>query len=222
MELRKQWFPPQARPQARVSDRRAEILPIATPRVERQHDAHVRLWLDRQAAPIKAFIGDFAAPYGFTHEDIVGHAKPKPLVRCRHAAMVAVWTQFRPSLPEMAKLFNRDHTVVLHALRKLGVPPEYRPTIETHADKILEMVKAKALLREIAEAIGFSVGHVERFIHDKGWRQYREVPRTLASCSETVEKLYREGMSYNRMSKELNFDGSAISRFIKKQGWTRP
>lgn len=43
------------------------------------------------------------------------------IIACRYEAMALVYTHQKRSTPEMGKMFNRDHTAILHALRKAGV-----------------------------------------------------------------------------------------------------
>lgn len=65
-----------------------------------------------------------ARHYGFTADDIRGPRRFASLVKARHAAYAAL-AEARPdwSLLRVARYCNRDHTTVLHALRKMGVRP---------------------------------------------------------------------------------------------------
>jgi len=67
-----------------------------------------------------------AAWHGYTYEDIISPAKPNALVSARQDAMVAVYLNCRCvgerySLLRLGRIFHRDHTTVLHALRKAGL-----------------------------------------------------------------------------------------------------
>ena len=55
-------------------------------------------------------------------EDLLGPRRSAKLVEARHKAIIAVALE-RPklSLPQIGKLFNRDHTTIMHALQKHGV-----------------------------------------------------------------------------------------------------
>lgn len=67
-------------------------------------------------------IRDTATRTGVHISDILGHRMAKGIVAARHEAMTAAYQQ-RPdlSLPQLGKLFGgRDHTTILHAVRKAG------------------------------------------------------------------------------------------------------
>lgn len=54
--------------------------------------------------------------------DIVGPRRTRELVEPRHRCMVAVYTERADlSLPQIGKIFERDHTTIISALRKFNV-----------------------------------------------------------------------------------------------------
>ena len=58
--------------------------------------------------------------YGVTLTEVMGRSRRRPIVSARHAAMRAVSAEFGDSSAEIGRLFNRDHTTVLHALDALN------------------------------------------------------------------------------------------------------
>lgn len=52
---------------------------------------------------------------------ILGQGHARNIVRARYDAMALVYRHTQYSMPRVGRLFDRDHTTVLHALRKLGV-----------------------------------------------------------------------------------------------------
>lgn len=60
-----------------------------------------------------------ALKHGLRVEDIMGRARIVNIIRARHEAIWLVKSH-RPwmSLPEIGRIFNIDHTTVLHAIRK--------------------------------------------------------------------------------------------------------
>lgn len=61
-----------------------------------------------------------ALKHGLAFADLSGPVRSKPVVAARHEAIGLVWTHCRAiSLPAVGRLFNRDHTSILHCLRKL-------------------------------------------------------------------------------------------------------
>ena len=71
--------------------------------------------------PAQLLIKRVALKYGVTYEDILSPAKPTKLVRARFEAIKLVHETYpNKSLPEIGRLFKRDHTSILHVLRKMG------------------------------------------------------------------------------------------------------
>ena len=65
-----------------------------------------------------------AGKHGLTPDDILGERRHKHVIEARWEAIAAVY-QTNPSwtLPQLGRFFCRDHTTVLHALRKMGLRP---------------------------------------------------------------------------------------------------
>lgn len=63
-----------------------------------------------------------ASKHGVTVSAIKGSARHRAIVAIRHEAMAFVY-KLRPdlSLPQIGRVFNRDHTTILHAVRKLEI-----------------------------------------------------------------------------------------------------
>lgn len=91
-------------------------------RAKAEADRVARLKAMIERGDIQAIIAEVALAHRVTVEDILGHGKSAPLVKARHQAMVEVAIR-RPafSLPQLGKVFNRDHTTILHALQKFGI-----------------------------------------------------------------------------------------------------
>ncbi len=71
--------------------------------------------------PAQLLIKRVAMKHGVTYEDIVGPTKPTKLVKARFEAIKLVHETYPcKSLPEIGRLFKRDHTSILHVLRKMG------------------------------------------------------------------------------------------------------
>jgi hypothetical protein len=61
-----------------------------------------------------------ALRHGINVEAISGRSRFRSIVAARHEAIGLVYTHCRRlSLPEIGRLFNRDHTTILHAIEKL-------------------------------------------------------------------------------------------------------
>lgn len=58
---------------------------------------------------------------GITFSDVVSPRRHRDLVEPRHRCMAAVYTERKDlSVPQLGKIFDRDHTTILAAMRKLG------------------------------------------------------------------------------------------------------
>lgn len=65
-------------------------------------------------------IMEVAIAHGVSYEDILGRSRARHLVAARHEAIYEVRKR-RPhlSLPQIGRIFKRDHTSILHALRRM-------------------------------------------------------------------------------------------------------
>lgn len=65
-----------------------------------------------------------AEAYGVEVEDFIGLDRHRPLATQRQVAMAAVKEACELSFPQTAREFGRDHTTVIHAVRKVTANPE--------------------------------------------------------------------------------------------------
>lgn len=88
--------------------------------VAREFDDAMRAVSNRQDA--KQIVIATAREHGMPLAWILGPRRNTCIVRARQEAMARVYDSCHGmSLPQIARLFNRDHTTVLHAVKKLGV-----------------------------------------------------------------------------------------------------
>jgi chromosomal replication initiation ATPase DnaA len=75
-----------------------------------------------EAGGVRGIIAEVALAHRVTVEDILGSSRSAPLVKARHEAIIEVAIR-RPafSLPQIGRCFSRDHTTILHVLRKYGI-----------------------------------------------------------------------------------------------------
>lgn len=88
--------------------------PIKRPRVAKSVRASVITPLGRVAL----VIARVAAEYGVTPEDIMGRGHGRQFVAARHAAYYAVKVATGANLPRLGRIFDRDHSSIIHGLRK--------------------------------------------------------------------------------------------------------
>lgn len=71
----------------------------------------------------RRLIEETAAKHGMTYRDVISASRAKLIVAVRNEA-IRVVADARPdmSLPALGKIFKRDHTTILHSLRKTSAP----------------------------------------------------------------------------------------------------
>lgn len=73
----------------------------------------------RSAKPVQVIVAEVAEAYGCTSAEVFGRSRNRAISAARHAAYYEVKTQ-RPwlSLPQVGRIFGRDHTTILYGIRK--------------------------------------------------------------------------------------------------------
>lgn len=84
-----------------------------------------------------------ARHYEMTRTQLLADRRFKPIVRARHVAMYLAKTMTPRSLPEIGRRFGgRDHTTVIHAVRKveadMAADEAFRAEVEMIRGKVME------------------------------------------------------------------------------------
>ncbi len=75
---------------------------------------------DKQPVTAERIIDATAEMFGFPVEQLIGGSRRRPLVDARQIAMYVTRNMTELSFPDIGKAFgNRDHTTVMHAVRKI-------------------------------------------------------------------------------------------------------
>jgi hypothetical protein len=75
-------------------------------------------------AHIKSLIAKAAQDNGVSYDAVMSRARPRDVCRARFAAITAVASAYPDmSFPRLGRIFNRDHSSIVHALMVSGVPP---------------------------------------------------------------------------------------------------
>lgn len=64
---------------------------------------------------------------GVTPDDIYGDSRKAHIARARAAAMHLSRKRLGYSYPKLGKIFNRDHTTIIHAINRVQANPEKYP-----------------------------------------------------------------------------------------------
>jgi hypothetical protein len=109
-------------------------------------------------------VADIAIQNGITLDDIMGESRRGPVVRARWEAILVVREEFPGwSLAKIARFFRRDHTTVIHALRKMehGIEPVAgRPRYRT--DEELREYERERSRKRRAERAALRLAALER------------------------------------------------------------
>jgi chromosomal replication initiator protein len=98
---------------------------------------------------MEAIIRMTAARFGYSYLELISPRRKQPLVQARQAAMWLVWKTTDRSHPEIGRAMGgRDHTTILHGVRKveerMAAQPEYADLVRGLRDEI-EEAKAAAM-----------------------------------------------------------------------------
>ena len=94
-------------------------------------------------AHIKALIAKAAQDNGVSYDAVMSRARPRDVCRARFDAIAAVSAAYPDmSFPRIGKIFNRDHSSIVHALMMRGVQPR--------SGRIVEYRKFAALMQRKA------------------------------------------------------------------------
>ncbi len=90
-------------------------------------DYRIIEWRPVGRRPIRDIIATVATFHGVEPQDITGASRNRAITRARFDAVRAV-AEARPdmSLPMIGRVFNRDHTTILHALKRTRRPGQAR------------------------------------------------------------------------------------------------
>ena len=83
----------------------------------------------------REIIATTASDHGLTVDDLVGKVRTRHISAARFEAMARIRAERKLSLPAIGRLFNRDHTTVLHALKAYSagrLPDAPRPRTPPH------------------------------------------------------------------------------------------
>lgn len=111
--------------------------------VERQRSQEQPVW--RRASPdVRRIITLAAKEHGIPVAEVVGRRQSKAVTAARVAAMIAI-AEAKPhiSSKDISRIFDRDHTTVLHHFKKHGVrQSEVRVVSRAQIGRMVEMIEA--------------------------------------------------------------------------------
>ena len=76
-------------------------------------------FVDMGKTPMRRVIAEVSLTTGIRVADILGPCRERPIVRARFMAMAICREHCKASLPEIGRVFHRDPTTVLNAIRRI-------------------------------------------------------------------------------------------------------
>lgn len=139
-----------------------------------------------------------AARHGVAPEVILSADRITTTVAARSEAMHLVWCHTQKSLPQVGWHFGRDHSTVLHCLRKF---PSHEKLVERQASRIVEERKKGPHIAAAGRAAASARRAIETQIaHD--W----------------IRSGYAAGKHPNRIAKELGYKPKSVRDIARRIG----
>lgn len=93
-----------------------------------------------QAGRIAAILDATAAEFDVTVEEMLGESTRATVALPRHVAMALAPRLLGYSLTRIGRLMSRDHTTVLHAVRRIAAMAQQNPDFAARIDRIAASV----------------------------------------------------------------------------------
>ena len=90
----------------------------------------------------EVILEETAQHYGLTRDDLVGKSRSRPLTTARHVAMYLTRECTGLSLIKIGELFERDHTTVLHGVKKIEILMRDRAPIFRQVQELTKRVRS--------------------------------------------------------------------------------
>ena len=91
----------------------------------------------------EVILEETAQHYGLTRNDLVGKSRSRPLTTARHVAMYLTRECTGLSLIKIGELFERDHTTVLHGIRKTEELMRARGSVYTQVQALTRKIRGR-------------------------------------------------------------------------------
>lgn len=132
---------------------------------------------------IASIIARVAAYYDLPPATLRGQDRSHPLIEARHVAMYVARQVTSASLPQLGREFGgRDHTAILHAVRKISRLRQQ----DEHIERLVTSLLAAPVASHVSEGelLGARLNRLERAI--------TTVQRTLVVMSEGVANIRQD------------------------------
>ncbi len=114
-----------------------------TPELAEQALADLIPQTDREI-PAELILAESSSYFGFSRVDLVGKSRSRPLTTARHVAMYLVRECTGLSLLKIGELFDRDHTTVMHGLKKVETLMKERGGLYRQVQDLTRRIRSQA------------------------------------------------------------------------------
>jgi chromosomal replication initiator protein len=114
-----------------------------TPEIAEQALADLIPQTDREI-PAEVILAETASYFALTRADLVGKSRSRPLTTARHVAMYLVRECTGLSLLKIGELFDRDHTTVMHGLKKVETLMKERGGLYRQVQDLTRRIRSEA------------------------------------------------------------------------------
>lgn len=179
---RARLFRPLAPPPKLLPPKPQPISPFDPRRIEQEIEEQIAKAVEEApAVPVpnwKRILSECSAKYGVPIEAIVGASRSRAILPARYEAAYRMVMEAGMSYPSAGKRLNRDHTTVLHAVKRhVEAHPELAPAIEAAEaaarsvradieDEIIRLYFADGhSVKSIAEGLDVSRPFIHALVH---------------------------------------------------------
>lgn len=166
-----------------------------------------------------SFVKDECEKRGYTYDQITARDKSYPVLAVRREVIRVTRDRFpEMSLPQLADLFKRDHTTILHSL---GMIEGKNLNVSARAKRkatVLKLVASGLSVKDVAAEMGISYCTVKSIVfRNNGVRRAIKLER----YHEQARALYDAGGTYASIARELELGASTIRRMAIRFNWPK-
>lgn len=206
--------------------------PKAKPRADA--DAHVRAYRIWQSSgnnvqSIWEYASNVCQEIGTTLADMQSATRKRLVVEKRDWAIFEVKQMYpHKSLAEIGRLFCKDHSSIVHSLKregmKRGCPQEPKPEAVDAYPTLKEDLQSGLYLREIAIKYGVGPATISRKVKALGLT-YKFKSKSRPAPDHLVEAIRSDfecGMSHRELVKKYHVSPKTIRKYRERNGWQEP
>ncbi len=94
--------------------------------------------------PAHLILDETASYFGLTRDDLTSKSRSRPLTTARHVAMYLLRECTGLSLIKIGEQFDRDHTTVLHGIKKIETLMRDRAPIFRQVQELTKRIRARS------------------------------------------------------------------------------